>query len=91
MSKAAVLLRIRGHVQGVSYRASAQETAKNLGVSGWVRNLNDNSVNLYAEGDRNCLERLIVWCRKGPPFASVSKVEIKWIYPQDLNGFKILH
>ena len=70
--------RIRGVVQGVSYRASAAARARELGLSGWVRNRNEGSVELIAEGERRELERLIAWCEVGPTFAKVDSVRVEW-------------
>ena len=71
-------LRIRGRVQGVSYRASTRATATRLGLVGWVRNRHDGSVELCAEGARAQLEALLEWCHQGPPHAQVSAVEPTW-------------
>ena len=87
----AVLLIARGRVQGVWFRASTQEQALQMGVCGWARNCLDGSVEIYAEGEKEILERFISWCRKGPPAAQVSGLDIEWVNPQSLNTFKICH
>ncbi len=69
-----IRLIIRGRVQGVWYRGSAQEVAGELGLTGWVRNLSDGSVELVAEGVSSALEALKVWCREGPPLARVHDI-----------------
>jgi acylphosphatase len=69
--------RVRGLVQGVFYRASTVDRAAQLGVVGWVRNSADGSVELEAEGPREQVDQLIAWCRRGPPGARVSGVEVK--------------
>lgn len=69
---------IRGQVQGVYYRSSASEQARVLGVSGWVRNLRGGEVELVAEGPRPVLEKLLEWCRLGPPAAQVEAVDATW-------------
>jgi len=69
---------IIGRVQGVFYRANAQKEAQRLGLSGWVRNRGDGSVEAKATGTKEALEAFIDWCRKGPPAASVEKVEVSW-------------
>jgi len=66
---------VRGRVQGVGYRASAQAAAERLGLVGWVRNRRDGSVETLAEGEPEALGRYVAWCRRGPPGASVSGVE----------------
>ena len=67
---------IEGRVQGVFFRASAQATANKLGLSGWVKNLPDGSVETVAEGEKEPLESYISWCRKGPPAAIVQAVKV---------------
>jgi acylphosphatase len=75
---ARVHLVIRGRVQGVYYRASMLHEAQKLGLTGWVRNCPDGSVEAVAEGSRNHLEKLISWCWKGPPGARVSRIDPLW-------------
>ena len=70
-----------GHVQGVSYRASAAEHARQLGLVGWVRNLPDGSVELEAEGEDGQLADLVAWCEHGPPTARVTRVRIEELVP----------
>jgi acylphosphatase len=67
---------VRGLVQGVSYRAMARREAARLGLSGWVRNRPDGSVELEAQGSADRVEALVAWCRVGPPAAEVSGVEV---------------
>ena len=74
-AKERLRLVIRGRVQGVWYRASARDRAEALGMTGWVRNLHDGSVELVAEGGGEAVEHLFGWCREGPPLAQVSRVE----------------
>ena len=57
-------LHVRGKVQGVGYRASCSRRATELGISGWVRNLADGSVEVEAEGQPQCLAELMLWCEK---------------------------
>lgn len=71
-----VHLRISGLVQGVSYRASAQDEARRLGVRGWVRNLPNGDVESMAEASPDVVERFITWCRRGPSEARVESVKI---------------
>lgn len=87
---AARLLRIRGRVQGVSYRASAQREAQRLGLSGWVRNRHDGSVEALVCGPADTVERFIAWAHVGPPAASVSAVEVGDAAPTDGAGFDCL-
>jgi len=76
MTKAKLL--IKGRVQGVGYRYCTREKADALGLSGWVRNLADGSVEAFALGDRNVIEALIEWCKVGPPHAVVQSVDVEW-------------
>ncbi len=71
-------LRMQGRVQGVGYRYSASREAHRLGVSGWVRNTPAGDVELIAEGTADALDRLVVWCRGGPPGAHVTHVQATW-------------
>lgn len=65
---------VRGLVQGVFFRATTQETAQRLGLTGWVRNLRDGSVELVACGEPAKLDDLERWLWKGPPQARVQNV-----------------
>jgi len=73
-----VHLHIKGRVQGVYFRASTVEQAQRLGIVGWVMNCPDGSVEVLAEGEKEQLEKLISWCRKGPPGAKVTEVLTEW-------------
>lgn len=72
-----VRIRITGRVQGVFYRQSTLEMAQSLGLCGWVRNLQDGSVEALFEGERHLVEQAVSWCRQGPPRASVSDLAIE--------------
>ena len=69
-------LRIEGLVQGVGYRAAMQDRAQRLGVTGWVRNRRDGSVEAMAQGSIETLERFMTWARQGPPAARVTSVRV---------------
>ncbi len=75
MSQQRLTLLISGKVQGVYYRASAAQTAADLGVTGYAKNLPDGRVELVAEGPQTALESLRQWCKKGPPAADVDRVD----------------
>ena len=66
---------VSGLVQGVFYRASAQRKAKELGVTGYARNLPDGRVEVLACGERAAVAALCEWLREGPPRAEVAAVE----------------
>ena len=74
-----------GVVQGVYFRVLTKEKAIALGVNGFVRNNPDGSVYLEAEGPPEQLEKLVMWCRQGPPRAKVEQVSIQ---ESELTGFK---
>ena len=71
-------LYIEGNVQGVFFRRSAKMQADKLGVVGLVRNRRDGSVEIIAQGPKSKVNAFITWCKKGPPFAKVEKVDVEW-------------
>ena len=88
--KVRVHLLITGRVQGVYYRASMLQEAQRLGLTGWVMNRPDGSVEAVAEGWQAKIEELIAWCRQGPQGARVSQVEVAWGKPEnDFYSFTI--
>ena len=90
IEKARAHLKIRGRVQGVYYRASMVQEAQNLGLTGWVRNCDDGSVEAVAQGRRADIESLIGWSHRGPPGARVERVEVQWeTTDQSFSGFVI--
>jgi acylphosphatase len=66
-----------GRVQGVSFRAATATQARRLGVVGWVRNLDDGSVELEVEGADDQVAALLAWCEHGPPSARVARVAVE--------------
>ncbi len=81
---------VRGLVQGVGYRADCRRRAIELGLSGWVRNRPDGSVELEAEGPAEQLGELRLWCEKGPPGAHVSSVSAGQMALVGSDWFEIL-
>ncbi|MCL5975106.1 MAG: acylphosphatase [Gammaproteobacteria bacterium] len=69
-------LLIKGRVQGVGYRMSTQIAAQKIGLTGWVRNLNDGQVEIVAEGDLMQLKQFVDWAWQGPRFAQVTDITI---------------
>jgi len=65
---------VTGYVQGVGFRYACRQRARLLGLSGWVRNAGDGSVEIHAEGADDAVEALIAWCHDGPPGAQVREV-----------------
>jgi acylphosphatase len=80
---------VRGRVQGVWYRGSCAEQAGALGVAGWAHNLPDGRVEIVAEGGRDAVDKLVDWCRHGPPSARVTGVEVQVEEPEGLAGFDV--
>jgi acylphosphatase len=80
---ARIRLKIAGRVQGVYYRASALQEALNLGLTGWVMNCPDGSVEAIAEGAKPALEQWLAWCGRGPTGARVSSVDVRWEPPEN--------
>lgn len=70
---------VSGVVQGVYYRQSCAQEANRLGLAGWVTNLEDGRVELYAEGPQSAVEKLVMWSMKGPVQARVEDVAAKWV------------
>lgn len=83
-------LKIHGRVQGVWYRESMRREAEPRGISGWVRNCSDGTVEAYVEGRSDDVAAIIAWCRHGPPSASVSDVEVTVSDIANSRGFRIL-
>jgi acylphosphatase len=69
--------RIEGRVQGVGYRAWVESTASTMGLTGWVRNRRDGSVEMVLQGPTDRVEDMLRRCEHGPPHAHVTKVEIQ--------------
>ncbi|HEU4342470.1 MAG TPA: acylphosphatase [Candidatus Binatia bacterium] len=83
-------VKIAGRVQGVYFRASTLQKARQLGLTGWVMNCPDGSVEAVAEGTRSKLDELITWCHHGPPGARVTKVHTVWESAQNnFDSFRI--
>jgi acylphosphatase len=82
-------IKVIGKVQGVFFRASARDKAEHLGVKGFVRNEEDGSVYIEAEGEEMILKEFIEWCRQGPPHASVKKVDIQESPPKGFETFEL--
>ena len=69
---------IRGHVQGVSFRANLWREAKKNGLNGWVRNLKDGGVEAILQGEPDKVNEVIRWCHDGPPAAKVEAVDVSY-------------
>ena len=80
---------VSGTVQGVYYRANTRDTARERGVDGWVRNLEDGRVEAVFEGDEESVEAMVEWCHTGSPRATVEGVEVEYEPPEGESGFEI--
>jgi acylphosphatase len=81
---------ISGRVQGVFFRAETQSAAQRLGVSGWVRNRSDGTVEAVFEGSAATVHRAVDWCWQGSPMAHVSDVGVQWEdYTGEFDNFSI--
>ena len=72
------IIKVRGKVQGVFFRAYCADEAQKLGLGGFVCNEPDESVKIIGEGEEEKLRKFISYCQSGPEFAKVDKVEVKW-------------
>lgn len=81
---------ISGKVQGVFFRMETQKTAEKKGVSGWVRNKQDGTVEAVFEGDKNSVDSVIEWCKQGPPGSRVDDINIEWeTYSGEFTDFNV--
>ncbi len=82
---------VTGRVQGVFYRDSCQQMARRLGVRGSVRNRNDGTVEVVAEGSRDAVDQFLVWCRTGPSRATVTGMTIIDETPAGESSFRVVY
>lgn len=81
---------VSGEVQGVLFRSNTRHEANRRNVTGWVRNLPDGRVEAVFEGEKEDVNGLIEFCRRGPPGALVTKVEVQWEnYTGEFQGFNV--
>jgi acylphosphatase len=80
---------VHGNVQGVFFRDSTRQEADSRGVSGWVRNRDDGTVEAVFEGDRDAVEALVDFTQSGPSHADVERVEIEDEEPEGLTAFEV--
>ena len=84
--------RISGRVQGVNFRFYTQREAIGLGLTGWVANRFDDSVEVIAEGPRAALQRLLTFLHRGPPSAFVEQVQAEWLDATgEFDRFRVRH
>jgi acylphosphatase len=80
---------VSGRVQGVFFRDTARRMAESRGVSGWVRNRSDGSVEAVFEGVEQAVKAMVDFCRQGPRGADVEQIEVREEEPEGLEGFEI--
>ena len=80
---------VSGRVQGVWFRQSCADEARAAGVTGWVRNCADGRVEAVFEGPGHAVDRMVAWCRVGPPRAVVENVDVVREEPEGLSGFSV--
>jgi acylphosphatase len=86
-----IVLKIHGKVQGVFFRDTSRIKARELNLSGWVRNDVGGTVSILAEGEDTDLRSFIEWCKYGSADANVEKVDVDWKdYTGEFNDFKII-
>ena len=81
---------VKGRVQGVWFRETTRREAVSLGISGWVRNLSDGTVEVLAEGGEDGMVEFVSWCHKGPSSANVKQIikkEEEW--RNEFSSFEI--
>lgn len=83
---------ISGKVQGVFFRAETRKAALEIGVTGWVRNKTDGTVEAIFEGDESQVVRMLEWCKTGSPYADVKGVDVDWPkYTGEFEDFRITY
>ncbi|MDV7349277.1 acylphosphatase [Halorubrum distributum] len=80
---------VSGRVQGVFYRASTRDAARETGVDGWVRNLDDGRVEAVFEGAEGDVRDMVAWCETGSEAAAVEDVDAEYGEPEGEDGFEI--
>jgi acylphosphatase len=80
---------VRGRVQGVFFRDSCRREAGGRGVTGWVRNTPDGSVEAVFEGPADAVDAMVAWVHEGPPHATVAGVSVRTERPEGLSDFQV--
>jgi acylphosphatase len=80
---------VSGRVQGVSFRDATRSQAEQIGLSGWVRNTQDDRVEAVFEGEPDAVRQMIDWCESGPSSADVEDVSVENEQPEGLSGFEV--
>lgn len=82
-------LEIHGRVQGVFFRDSMRREAQRLGITGWVRNCSDGSVEAAVQGEPDAVDAIVRWSHQGPPHARIERIEI-WPDDGSYNRFEVI-
>jgi acylphosphatase len=81
---------VSGRVQGVFFRSETKYKAESHNVKGWVRNLPDDRVEAVFEGEEEAVKALIEFCKRGPPGARVTNVDLRWgNFAGEFGAFRI--
>ncbi|WP_049917212.1 acylphosphatase [Halogeometricum pallidum] len=80
---------VTGRVQGVYYRASTRDAARERNLDGWVKNLDDGRVEAVFEGPEGDVEEVVEWCHTGSDAAEVESVDVEYGDPEGESGFQI--
>lgn len=89
--KKAAKITVKGNVHGVFYREYVREHAEKLGLKGFVRNIENGSVEVVIEGDIEKVDEMFNLCKTGPKHAVINSTEIVETSFQDFKDFKVLH
>ncbi|QIO22599.1 acylphosphatase [Haloarcula sp. JP-L23] len=89
MSRKRVHVYVSGQVQGVYYRATTRDTAREHSVDGWVKNLDDGRVEAVFEGDPDAVDAMVEYCHEGSTRATVTDVEVDEEDPEGVDGFEV--
>ncbi len=91
MAKVTAAVKISGRVQGVAFRHYTSQTANHHGVTGWVKNNPDGTVEALFEGEESVVRAVLDWCARGPDAARVDSVRVCWVNPDDEHdSFSVL-
>ncbi|TAN44174.1 MAG: acylphosphatase [Candidatus Methanoperedens sp.] len=71
-----VYVLVSGKVQGVFFRSGTKKIADELHLTGWVRNKDDGRVEAVFEGDKEIVDKMVEWCRKGPDYADIKDIQV---------------
>jgi len=87
----AIQIIITGRVQGIFFRAFVEDTAKELGIRGFVRNLPDGGLEVFAEGTDKALDELVERCKKGPSGATIDDIKVTRTRERGYERFDIVY